>query len=84
MPADLDQFRCEYSHRTVIGGKGLVELSHVAPDGGRLLNQVDLKTGSGEVKRGLNATDPSTNNHNVSKITVSEVLAQVLDVFFQQ
>ena len=33
MPADLDQFRCEYSHRAVIGGKGLVQLGHVAPDG---------------------------------------------------
>ena len=30
MPADLDQFRREYSHGAVIGGKGLVKLSHMA------------------------------------------------------
>ena len=33
MPADLDQFGCENSHRAVIGGKGLVQLGHMAPDG---------------------------------------------------
>ena len=33
MPADLDQFGREYSHRTVIGGIGLVQLSHMAANG---------------------------------------------------
>jgi len=33
MPADLDQFRREYSHGAVIGGKGLVKLSHMAANG---------------------------------------------------
>ena len=33
MPADLDQFGCEYSHRAIIGGKGLVKLGHMAADG---------------------------------------------------
>jgi len=32
MPADLDQLGCEYSHRAVVGRKGLVELGHVAAD----------------------------------------------------
>ena len=54
MPADLDQFGCEYSHGAVIGGEGLVELGHMAPDARRFLDQIDLKTRSGEIKRGLN------------------------------
>jgi len=33
VPADLDQFGREYSHRAVVGGEGLIELSHMAADG---------------------------------------------------
>ena len=33
MPADLDQFGREYSHRAVIGGKGLVKLGHMTANG---------------------------------------------------
>ena len=33
MPADLDQFGCEYSHGAVIGGIGLVKLGHMAANG---------------------------------------------------
>jgi len=33
MPADLDQFGRENSHRAVIGGKGLVKLGHMATNG---------------------------------------------------
>jgi hypothetical protein len=82
MPADLDQFRCEYSHGAVIGGKGLVKLRHMAPNARRFVNQVDLKTGSGKIKRGLNAADPSTNNQDISKITVRETLTKLLNLFF--
>ncbi len=66
MPADLDQFGCEYSHGAIIGGKGLVELRHVAADARRLFNQKDLETGSGEIKRGLNAADASADDHDIS------------------
>jgi hypothetical protein len=69
MPADLDQFGREYSHGAVIGGKGLVKLGHMAANGRCFLDQVNLKTGSGKIKRGLNTADPSTDNHDVSKIT---------------
>ena len=44
MPADLDQFGREYSHRAVIGGKGLVKLGHMAANAGSLLNQINLIT----------------------------------------
>ena len=34
MPADLDQFRRDNSHGTVVGGKRLVQLCHYPADGG--------------------------------------------------
>ena len=77
MPADLDQFRCQYSHTAVIGRKGLVELGHVAADARRLLDQVHLKTGSSQIEGGLDTADPSANNHDVSKVAVSETLCTV-------
>src|SRR4030042_460640 len=54
MPADLDQFGCEYSDGAVIGGKGLVKLRHMAANGRGLGDQVNLKTSSGKIERGLN------------------------------
>ena len=44
MPADLDQFGREYSHRAVIGWKGLVQLGHMAANAGSLLHQINLIT----------------------------------------
>ena len=82
MPADLDQFGREYSDGTVIGGKGLVELGHMAANGRSLVDQVNFKTRSGKIKRGLNTADSSTNNHYVSKITVSKTFTKFLNVFF--
>jgi hypothetical protein len=82
MPADLDQFRCEYSHRAVIRGKGLVKLGHMTPDAWRFLNKVDPEPGSGKIERGLNTADPSTDNHYVSEITVSKTLTKLFDVCF--
>ena len=72
MPADLDQFGREYSDGAVIGGKGLVKLGHMAANGRCLVDQVNLKTRSGKIERGLNTADPSTDNHDVSKITLCE------------
>jgi hypothetical protein len=34
MPADLDQYRGDNSHGTVVGGKGLVQLGHDPADAG--------------------------------------------------
>jgi hypothetical protein len=82
MPADLDQFRCEDSHGAVIRGKGLVQLRHVAPDARGLLNQVNLETGRGKIKRGLDAADPSTHNHNVSERTVLQIFGNLFYLLF--
>jgi hypothetical protein len=82
MPADLDQFGRKYSHGAVIGGEGLVKLGHMAADARRFFNQVDLKTGSGKIKRGLYTAYPTANNHYVSKITVSKTFTKLFDLFF--
>jgi hypothetical protein len=71
MPADLDQLGCEYSHRAVVGRKGLVELGHMAPDARRLLDQVDLEPGAREIEGGLDAADASADDHDVAEITLS-------------
>jgi hypothetical protein len=81
MPADLDQLGCEYSHGAVIGREGLVKLGHMAPNARRPLDQVNLEASRGKIKGRLNAADSSTDNHYVSKITVSKTPAQLLNVF---
>jgi hypothetical protein len=78
MPADLDQFGREYSNGAVIGGKGLVKLGHLAANGRCFVDQVNLKTRSGKIKRGLNTADPSTDNHNITKITACETFANTV------
>jgi hypothetical protein len=78
MPADLDQFGRKYSYGAVIGGKGLVKLGHMAANGRCLVHQVDLKTRSGKIKRGLNSADPSTDNHHISKITAFKTLTNTV------
>jgi len=83
MPADLDQLGCEYSHRAVVGGKGLVKLGHMAPDARRLLNQVHLETGSGKIEGGLNTADPPTNDHDIANILiVCERFTKLSNIFF--
>jgi hypothetical protein len=78
MPADLDQFGREYSDGAVIGRKGLVKLGHMATNGRRLVDQVNLKTRSRKIKRSLNTADPSTDNHHITKITGFETLANTV------
>jgi hypothetical protein len=78
MPADLDQFGREYSDGAVIGGKGLVKLGHMAANGRCLVDQVNLKTRSGKVKRGLDPADPSTDNHYITKMTAFETFANTV------
>ena len=56
----LDQLRRQGAHRAVVGGEGLVELGHVAAEGRRLLDQVDLVAALGEVEGALDAGDTTT------------------------
>jgi hypothetical protein len=64
MPADLDQFGRDDSHGAVIGGKGLVQFTHDAADGGRLLNKVNEIPGVCKVKGRLHACDAPTNDQD--------------------
>ena len=84
MPADLDQFWSQYSHRAVIGGIGLVKLGHMAANGRRFLNEVNLKTSTGKIEGGLNAADPPTDNHDVSKIPFCKTTTKLLNFFYWQ
>ena len=38
MPSNLDELRGEYSYRAVIGGKGFIQLCHMAADGRRFVH----------------------------------------------
>ena len=84
VPADLDQFWSQYSHRAVIGGIGLVKLGHMAANGRRFLNEVNLKTSTGKIEGGLNAADPPTDNHDVSKIPFCKTTTKLLNFFYWQ
>jgi len=75
MPADLDQFGCEYSHAAVVGRKGLVQLGHVAAYGRRSFDQVDFKPCGAEIECGLDAADPSTYDQDISEVALFEALA---------
>jgi hypothetical protein len=50
MPADLDQFGGDNSHGAVIGGKGLIQLSHGPADGRGLLEKVDIISGIRQIE----------------------------------
>jgi hypothetical protein len=78
MPADLDQFGRKYSDGAVIGGKGLVKLGHMAANGRCLVDQVNFKTRSGKIKRGLNTADASTDNHHITKMAACETFANTV------
>jgi len=81
MPADLDQFGREYSHGAVIGREGLVELGHVAANGGGFLDQIHLEPGGRKIKGGLNAADPAADHHDISKFPVYKTLAKLVNFF---
>ncbi len=78
MPADLDQFGRKDSDGAVVGGKGLIKLSHLAANGRGLIDQIDLKPRRGQVKRRLNAADPSANHHHISNATFSRTFANTV------
>jgi hypothetical protein len=75
MPADLDQFGRENSYGTVIGGKGLVKLGHMAANGRCLVHQINPEPRSGKIERGLDPTDPAPDNHYITEMTAFEAFA---------
>jgi hypothetical protein len=64
MPADLDQFGRDDSHGAVVGGKGLVQLGHDAANGRRLLEEVNIITGIGQIEGRLHPGYTSADDKN--------------------
>jgi hypothetical protein len=62
MPADLDQFGGDNSHRAVVGGERLVQLGHHSADGGRLFHEMHKVSGVGKIQRSLHSGDTATDN----------------------
>lgn len=81
MPADLGQFGRKYSCGALIGWKGFIKLGHMAANGGRFIDKIDLKTASGKIKRGLNTADTSTNNHYVPEIVAPKTFTELFNLF---
>ena len=84
MPADLDQFGGQDSHRAIIGWKRLVKLGHVPADARSLLNQINFKTSGGKIKRSLDTADAAADNQNVSIITAAKISGYLLNDFLWQ
>lgn len=66
MPADLDQFRGNNSHGTIIGGKCLIQLRHGPTNGRAFFHQVNEVAGIRQIQCGLHSGNPSTHYHNGS------------------
>jgi hypothetical protein len=64
MPADLDQFGGDNSHGTVIGGEGLVQLSHSPSDSRGFLEEIDVISRIRQIERRLHACNPPAHDQN--------------------
>jgi hypothetical protein len=64
MPADLDQFRGDNSHGTVVGGKRLIQLGHDPTDGRGFFEEIDVISGIREIKGGLHPCNASAYNQD--------------------
>jgi hypothetical protein len=65
MPTDIQHFRRKYSDSAVVGGKGFVELRHLAANTRQTLNQMDLKAHFSQVQGRLDSRDAATDNKHV-------------------
>jgi hypothetical protein len=81
MPADLDQFGRKYSDGAVVGGKGLVQLGHVAANGRCLVDQVNPKARIGKIKRRLDPADAPADNHYITKTTARQTSTKLCNAF---
>ena len=77
----LDELGRLDAHRTVDGRIGLVQLRHLAADGGRLVDQIDLEPGGGHVERRLYAADAAADDHHVAHVVVARPLRALPEHF---
>jgi hypothetical protein len=68
MPADLDQFRRDNSHGTIIGRKGLIQLRHQPSDARGPIHQMDIVACIGQIQSRLHAGNARTNHHDSSNL----------------
>jgi hypothetical protein len=54
MSTDIQQLGRKNSDGAIVGGKGLIQLSHLAADAGKLLHHVNLDTHLRQVQGSLN------------------------------
>jgi hypothetical protein len=66
MPADLDQFRGDNSHGTIICREGFIQLSHDASYGRAFFKEVDVISGVSQIKGGLHTGNSAPNDQNRS------------------
>jgi hypothetical protein len=66
MPTDIQQLWRENSYRTIISGKGLVQLRHFPADAGILFNKMDLNTHVPQIQGGLHAGDTASYDQNLA------------------
>ena len=62
MPADLDQYGGDNSHRTVVGGKCLVQLGHDPANRRGLFEKVDIISRVRQIQRTLHAGDAAADH----------------------
>ena len=49
----------------------------------QFIDQVDPETGIRQVKRRLDTTDPSSDNHHIGKFTLAEAFPEIPDIFIE-
>jgi hypothetical protein len=64
MPADLDQFRGDNSHRAVIGGECLVKLRHHPAYRRGFLEKINIIPGIGQIESRLHSGNPASHNQH--------------------
>ena len=85
MPAAFNEFWRLNAHGAVIGGKGFVELGHLAANGRGFVHQENLETRFGKIESGLDATDAASDNQHIDPLIIcGAVVRQLVNCFFFQ
>ena len=70
------------THGAIIGGEGLIKLSHLSADGRRFIDQVDLKPRLSQVKCSLYTTDSSAYDHDIAVIVFFGIAVHLSFIWF--
>ena len=68
------------THGTVVSGKGLIELGHLAADSRHLVYEEDFEALVGEIESGLDPADTGSDHHNVANVVCG--ILYILSSFF--